>query len=158
MLANTNKNKMERHLNMSIIEGRACAPANVIRDEDPPIAYLRLAVHNDYMSKRDNQLIERVQYISVIARGKLAAIAANVQKDQLVSVKGSLIQQEEEFTDRKSGKLIMRDRVAIDAELIRMYGPYDGSVQKQRIEGTGGGLSIGAEEEIGDEVNGNVRT
>ena len=158
MLANTNKNKMERHLNMSIIEGRACAPANVIRDEDPPIAYLRLAVHNDYMSKRDNQLIERVQYISVIARGKLAAIAANVQKDQLVSVKGSLIQQEEEFTDRKSGKLIMRDRVAIDAELIRMYGPYDGSVQKQRIGGTGGGLSIGAEEEIGDEVNGNVRT
>lgn len=145
MLANTNKGRMERHLNTCVIEGRACAAANVVRDEEPPIAYLRLAVHNDYVSKKDGKSIERVSYISVIARGKLSLVAANVRKDQLVSVKGMLLQQEDEFEDKKTGRLIQRDRVAVDAELIRMYElPERG----QWGEGQTGD----------DEVNGNVRT
>lgn len=114
------KGKMIRHLNSAVIEGSVCAPPNIIRDEgERDIAYVRLAVHDDYFSKRDQAVVQRVSFISVTAKGGIVEVVRNLRKGQTIVVQGRLVHQEDSFTDAK-GKQILRDRVVLEASLISM--------------------------------------
>jgi len=120
--------KLEKHINVVVIEGRVCGPAEVQVLQSGERISVRIASHSDYRDKKEDRVVDVTNFVNIIARkSPIGDILRNARTGDVITVQGALVQ--ESWVDRATNT--NRERYYVDPIMLR-YPPRPQSVEQQR--------------------------